>query len=74
MTSSQSISFKVLSNFRQQFAEIYIQLESGCPVNAPLKLSKEICVVVAALLVDGREQNELLERRVIASIPRLTVA
>jgi LysR family positive regulator for ilvC len=74
VTASQSILPKVLSNFRKQYPEIHIQLETGYAVNALSKLSEGIDVVVAALPVDGREHDEQLEKRVITSIPLLTVA
>ena len=34
VTASQSILPKVLSNFREQYPKIHIQLETGCAVNA----------------------------------------
>ena len=55
VTATQSILPDVLSEFRKQYPEIHIQLETGYAVNALSKLSEGIDVVVAALLVDGRE-------------------
>ena len=57
VTASQSILPKVLSDFRKQYPEIHIQLETGCAVNAPSKLIQGIDVVVAALPVFGREHD-----------------
>jgi len=57
VTASQSILPKVLSDFRKQYPEIHIQLETGCAVNALSKLIQGIDVVVAALPVCGREHD-----------------
>ena len=65
VTASQSILPAVLSEFRKQYPEIHIQLETGYAVNALSKLTEGTDVVVAALPVDGSERDEQLEKRVI---------
>ena len=74
VTASQSILPTVLSDFRKRYPEIHIQLETGYAVNALSKLAEGIDVVVAALPVDGSEEVEQLEKRIITSIPLQTVA
>ena len=74
VTATQSILPDVLSEFRKQYPEIHIQLETGYAVNALSKSTDGIDVVVAALPVDGRERDEQFEKRVITSIPLQTVA
>ena len=70
VTASQSILPKVLSDFRQRYPEIHIQLETGYAVNAISKLAEGIDVVVAALDEDDDDQ---LVKRIIMSIPLRTV-
>jgi|TARA_B110000211_G_scaffold34428_1_gene34628 LysR family positive regulator for ilvC len=74
VTASQSILPNVLSDFRHQYPEIHIQLETGYAVNALSKLTEGIDVVIAALPVDGSEHDDQLEKRIITSIPLQTVA
>ncbi|MBT4161604.1 MAG: HTH-type transcriptional activator IlvY [Gammaproteobacteria bacterium] len=70
VTASQSILPKVLSDFRQRYPEIHIQLETGYAVNAISKLAEGIDVVVAAL---DEEDDDQLVKRIIMSIPLRTV-
>ena len=53
VTASQSILAAILSDFRKQYLEIHMQLETGYPVNALSKLTEGIDVVVGALPVGG---------------------
>ncbi|MBO6556276.1 MAG: HTH-type transcriptional activator IlvY [Pseudomonadales bacterium] len=73
VTASQSILPKVLTDFRQRYPEIHIQLETGYAVNALSKLSEGIDVVVAALPY-GEETDDQLRKKIITSIPLQTVA
>lgn len=71
VTASQSILPNVLADFRDRYPEIHIQLETGYAVNALTRLGEGIDVVVAALPDDDDDQ---FEKRIITSIPLLTVA
>jgi LysR family positive regulator for ilvC len=71
VTASQSILPNVLSEFRERYPEIHIQLETGYAVNAISKLAEGIDVVVAAL---SEEEDNSLMKHIITSIPIKTVA
>lgn len=71
VTASQSILPRVLARFRMDYPDIHIQLETGYAVNALKRLYEGCDVVVAAL---SGETDEQLIKRVITSIPILTVA
>ena len=71
VTAAQSILPNVLPRFRQAFPDIHIQLETGYAVNALRRLYEGSDVVVAAL--DDNEDEQLI-KRIITSIPILTVA
>ena len=71
VTASQSILPTVLSRFRKDYPGIHIQLETGYAVNALRRLFEGCDVVVAALPDDDDEQ---LHKRIITSIPIVTVA
>ena len=74
VTASQSILTAVLSDFRKQYPQIYIQLETGYAVNVLSKVTEWIGVVVAALPVDGSEHDDQFAKRIITSIPLQTFA
>lgn len=71
VTASMSILPNVLSEFRERYPEIHIQLETGYAVNALSKLAEGIDVVVAALT---EEEDERYVKRILTSIPIDTVA
>lgn len=71
VTASQSILPNVLARFRQDYPGIHIQLETGYAVNALARLREGCDVVVAAL---SAEEDEHLIKRIIMSIPILTIA
>jgi LysR family positive regulator for ilvC len=71
VTASQSILPNVLARFRREYPQVEIQLETGYAVNALQRLH-EGCDVVVAALADNDDPQ--LTRRIIVSIPMLTIA
>lgn len=71
VTASQSILPTVLARFRQDHPGVEIQLQTGYAGNALQRLSEGCDVVVAAL---PNNEDAQTTRRIIASIPMVTIA
>ncbi|MEJ6702838.1 MAG: HTH-type transcriptional activator IlvY [Pseudomonadales bacterium] len=71
VTASQTILPKVLTQFRLDYPEIHIQLDTGYAVDALQSLHEGCDVVVAAL---SKTASEGFAKKIITSTPILTVA
>lgn len=70
VTASQSILPEVLKQFRMDYPQIQIELETGYAVSAIKRLSEGVDVVVTSL---DDQENEKITRKTITSIPMVTI-